>query len=429
MKLSIYIGGIVALQLAVGFATQLLIIRLAGLGDLTDSYFAAQTIPSVAISIIVSALQSAWLPRLSILSGDEAKWKKELATALGQAAVAGIGIFIIFVPTIKYWSHYLYPGFNLAQLESTIHFTIVLLIATFFTLQSALLTISLRSKELFIAAESVTLFGNILSLIAIFYSLPIWGVIAAVWITLFKSVLVFICQLKLAGWPSITLSKGLQSRESLKLIKPLLYGNLILKTSPLVDRYWASQAPTGSITLFNIAQTFIISLASIIERSLCTPLITSFSKYIFNKDYIGLKSAYKKGFLRITICIVVLTLLLILLKPVFLSITSKALNLKQSDSLQVWNLLAFSVGYLHAIVTGSLLVAVFYALNDTKKPMYISLFGFIFSLVLKMIGFNYFSLNGLAAASSIYLLINVFFYFYFIEQKLKKIQSELNHEH
>lgn len=429
MKVSLYIGVIVALQLAISMATQLLIVRSIGIGDTTDSYFAAQAIPSVLLSIIVSALQAAWLPRLSIASNSNELWRNELSTALGQATLAGGFIFIMIVATIHNWISIVYPGFSTSQLESTVYFTYIILAATFFNIQSAILTISLRSKDLFVTAESINLLSSGLSFVAVFITLPIWGLFSAAWIILIRSILTYTFQLKLVNWSLPSLSKGLKSSETWSLIRPLLWGNSLLKTSPLVDRYWASKAPTGSITIFNLTQTIIFSLAAIAERSFSTTVTTSFSKHVANKDYLGLKKSYRRGFLKITMFTLVIGLIFISTKSLFISTSSKALHLQLSDSEKIWDLLSLSLGYLHAVVSGSLLVAVYYALNDTRKPMYIGVFGFLISLVLKLIGFNYWSLNGLAAASSIYLLINIFFYFYYLELKIKKLQKETNHEH
>lgn len=420
---SLHIGALVALQLVFMIASQLLIVRFSGAGTITDSYIAAQTIPSVIISIITSVLQSVWLPRLSSTSKDATCWMGEQSKALGQAGIVSLGAVLLVIVTMLHWLDFLFPGFTKAQLQITAYFADLLLLASLFNIQSAILTLSLRTKGLFISAEMINLSGVVISLIAIFYALPIWGLVSAAWITVIRSVFVYIFQLKLAKWPCMSFSEGWKLKETWTLMRPLFMGTSIYKFSPLVDRHFASQAPTGSITVFSLAQLAVGALATVIERSICVTITPSFSKYIKNSDYEGLKAIYKKSLWQIAGAVFALGVILILTKPIFLVITSKLLNLEAYFLEKIWVLIILFLGYLYSVASGSILVAVFYALNDTKTPVYIGVIGFSFSLILKFFAFSYFGLYGLVAASSVYLTLNVCFYFVSLEKKLARLKG------
>ena len=404
-------------------ASQLLIVRFSGAGAITDSYIAAQTIPSVIISILTSVLQSVWLPRLSSTSSDINSWMGEQSRALGQAGIVSLAAVLLVVVTMLHWLDLVFPGFTKVQLQTTTYFTYLLLIASLFNIQSAILTLSLRTKGLFVSAEVINLLGVAISLIAIFYALPIWGLVSAAWITVIRSVFVYISQLKLAKWPCISFREGWKLKQTWKSMRPLFIGTSIYKFSPLVDRHFASQAPTGSVTIFSLAQLAISAIATVIERSICVTITPSFSKYIKNNDYQGLKAIYKKNLWQITGVVLALGVILILTKSIFLIVTSNLLSLEAYLLEKIWILLVLFLGYLYSVASGTVLVAVFYALNDTKTPVYIGVIGFFFSLILKFSAFSYFGLNGLVAASSVYLTLNVCFYYIFLEKKLTKIEG------
>ena len=80
-------GALTALQLIFNFLVQLLILRIVGIGHLTDAFIAAQAVPLVLFSIISVSLSSVWQPRLSLLNNNRVRWKDGQGVALGQAVI------------------------------------------------------------------------------------------------------------------------------------------------------------------------------------------------------------------------------------------------------------------------------------------------------------------------------------------------------
>ena len=61
-KQSISLAGMSFIQIAASFIVNILVLRLYGINDQTDSFVAAQVIPLMIIGILTSALNSVWLP-------------------------------------------------------------------------------------------------------------------------------------------------------------------------------------------------------------------------------------------------------------------------------------------------------------------------------------------------------------------------------
>jgi putative peptidoglycan lipid II flippase len=407
MKQAFSIGTLVALQLLVSFITQLLVIRIVGLGPSTDAYIAAQTVPAVIVAVITTALQSVWLPRLAVMNGDLVAWRQELSIAHGQAGLLGGGLLLFLGISLPFWLPLLFPGFDGLQKQAAMFFCIVLLLAAAFHTQSAILIVTLRARNRFMAAEVIALLGSILSLVAMYLALPLWGLTAAVWIVLARAIFVYCAQMSLTNWPPLSFTKGWACKETWTLMRPILFGVSIYKTSPLVDRYWASQAPAGGITTLNLAQTAMGALATILERTIGMPISPTLARHVVQGDYDGLRRAYRRGIFRSTIAVVCLGIILAALKPIFVEGAVIALNIDNEKATTLWLMCLLLMGYLHAAASGSVINHAFYAMGNTKTPVKVGLTGFVLSIGISAIGYLWFGLLGLALGTSIYYSFNM----------------------
>lgn len=419
MKQSLLIGIIVFIQLTATFTTQLIIIRVIGVGAETDSYMAAQAIPAVISAVLMSALQSVWLPRLSASSDNEKQWRKVLSIALGQGVILAIAVIVIIIATINIWINWLFPVFTENQLKHTNIYIVILSISALFTIQSAQLTIALRTKGKFYLAESINAIGIIASLIVVYWAAPLYGLFAIAVIALIRSVIIFSAQMLFIGRVEVSIINGWKHRETWHLMKPIFLGASLYKTSPLVDRYWASQATSGGLTILNLAQTGIAALATILDRSVCVPIITRFGWYIKQNDYKSLLKSYRLGLLNITIISIVYVIVMWIIKEPFVLMLQGVLNISIENATLFWTICLFLVGYMHVAASGTLPVAVFHALGDTQTPVVIAVIGFVLSLIAKSIGFIYNGLIGLVLATSLYYLINLILVSYYCERKIK----------
>lgn len=407
MKRSLILAVVVALQLLGTLITQLLVLRIVGIGPETDAYIAAQAAPMVLGAIITTALQSVWLPRLAVLSKDLTAWLKDQSIAQAQTLILGGALILLVAITVAWWLPIVFPGLTPKQHQDATLFSLVFLGSTLFNTQSALLSVALRTRDLFLAAEVVALLGTVISLVLIYTFVPIWGLEAAVWISLLKAIVVYIIQLGFAGWPRLSLRDAYACKETWRLMKPLLFGTSIYKTSPLIDRYWASLGSPGSLTLLSLAQTAMTSLATLIDRTISTQLTPSFARYVANSDYEGLKTSYRKGLLLVTIVVIVIGVALLATKPLFVWLSIKLLKLTIDTASTLWLMCLLLLGYLHVTASGTLAVAAFYAMNDTKTPVVVGVSGFVVSIGLKSLGFLLYGPLGLVAAISLYYIGNM----------------------
>lgn len=407
MKQGFYISVVVAIQLIVAFATQLIIVRLVGVGPSTDAFIAAQAVPSVLSAIIISALQSVWLPRMSVLLHDVTTWRGEQEGAQGQAFIMGAGVLFLVWFCSAWWQPILFPGLSVEQLHSASLYAGPMFIAAVLNIQSALLTIALRARDRFLISEVVAMVGTIISLVLILMALPRWGLEAVPWITAVRAVSVYLVQMGLADWPAVNIKAGLAAKDTWRSMRPLLLGASIYKTSPLVDRFWASQAPPGGMTTLNLAHTAMGALSTIIERSICMPVTPTLARFVAAKNYQGLRATYRAGVKRVTLVVLLLGVLLVSAYPLFVSVAVSLLKVNLGTAFDLWLFCVLLLGYSHVAASGTIVVASFYALGNTKTPVEIGVIGWVIGMLIKSIGFILFGLIGLVTGLTLYYLLNM----------------------
>lgn len=425
MNLRFNIAIVISMQIIASTLTQFYIIRVIGIGAETDIYIASMAIPTVVAAILITALQNIWLPRLSIYSDNLEAWRSEQAIAQGQGALLGIGIFILLFPTISIWFPLIFPGLSPEQYQTAIKYSFFLMFAVIFNIQSALLVAALRAIDRFMVSELIILIGTLISLVILYFILPKWGFMAVVWLALIRSILVYIVQLYFAKWPSISVRRAFIAKKAWSLLSPLLATRFLVNTSPLVDRYWASQAVSGTLTLLSLAQTAMGALSTILERTICMPVIPIFARKVKKADYIGVRKIYRRTLLQITIIVLIIGLILILSKSLFIMSVSILLNIQSDVASLLWLACVILLGYLYAGASGQIVNPVFYAMENTKTPSKIFLIGFIISLFIKALAFIHFGVIGLFCAISIYYMLNLLLSIVVLELNIaKKIRQK-----
>jgi peptidoglycan biosynthesis protein MviN/MurJ (putative lipid II flippase) len=186
-----------------------------------------------------------------------------------------------------------------------------------------------------------------------------------------------------------------------------LVGASLYKTLPLVDRALAGLAPSGGLTIFNLAQSGVGAIASVLERSVCLPITANFGRYVAEKRFGKLRSAYRSSVAKISLLTIIYIVVMLIGKSQFEYVVTAILKTPPSISESLWWLCISLVGYLHAAASGTLVVSAIQAFGDTKTPVKIGAIGFLLSLPLKVVGFYLFGLSGITLVSSVHYLANL----------------------
>lgn len=407
MKRASFLAILAATQVFGAIAIQLIIVRNVGIGAETDSYIAAQSVALVIAAILQAGLQSIWLPKLSACAAQPSTWKLTLESTIRQSIILSFAAFSILGLTTGVWMPPLFSAFAPQQIEMTKEFLLIFAISSILTIVSYQLTTALRTRDSFLASEAISAVATAALIPPIYYFAKPGELVYIAAALATRSLFIITIQLKLLAWPSVKWTNRISDRGSWAHMRPVLMGASLYKTLPLIDRAMAALAPPGALTIFNLAQTGVGALSSILEKSLCAPLTAQFGKYAAENRWSQLKRSYRYGIAKITAITALYVLVMVLCKDQIEILAATLLNVSPPMSETLWWLCILLAGYLHVAASGTLVTSVIHSLNDTKTPVKIAINGFILSLPLKIFGFVFFGIKGIVIGSSIHYIINM----------------------
>lgn len=409
---------LVSLQITSALGAQLFIVRHFGAGSTTDAYVASQTIPLLLSSIVTVSLQNVWQPRISQASNAQTA-RDELGKAQGQALVLLGACTILAWTTMHWWSSVLFPGIPEDEMALVYLLTPILLISSIFNCYASLNVTALRARDRFLFPEVIVACTEVCALAALLHLLPKYGIATVAVVSLSKTILLSLVFHAATGRPSVNFSAGLREKNSLAALLPLLAGSSIYKTSPIVDRYWSSQASSGSMTLFYLAQSSFGAIARVVDRSLCQPETPGIARLWRSRSTSQILQIYRKCILKVAFVAILLAVGLAVGRPLIIAGLSLALTLQEDSASQLWWISLFLTVYVFASSAGSIVVGTFYAIGDTKTPVSLGLISFILGVAIKSACFLIAGIEGLAAGLSIYYLFSLLLSCGALEKKLR----------
>lgn len=419
-RLGLSLGLLAGVQLLAALALQLVVLRIVGSGAMTDAFIAAQTVPMVLVAVFATPLQSLWQPRLAVAATDHARWHAQQRLAQGQMLWLMGAVAMLVAATAPLWLRALFPGLDAAARSPAIEMMRVLCAAALLNGQALLLTVALRGKERFLAAEVVAATGALAAAVAALWIVPRAGVVGAAWIGALRAAAVYAVLFVLAGRPLPVLRDALRAADTWRQLRPLLAGASVYKLSPLVDRYWGSQAPVGGLTLLTLSQTGLAALGQMIERAVCMPVTPRLAQLADARDFGAMRALVRERIVSVSWIAAALLLLLLAARPGWDGLMQAALRLPPAASQQLWWLCVLLLGYLHVVAAGALPVAAFVALGDSRTPVRVGVIGFLIGTSLKSLAFLAGGLEALALTTSIYYAGSLLVMYKLLEARLER---------
>jgi putative peptidoglycan lipid II flippase len=418
VRLNLSLGAVAAAQLAANMVLQIVVLAVVGAGPQTDALVAAQALPQVVLAVLTVSMQSVWQPRMSIAASDSATWLDAQRAAQGQAILLFGGAFVLLAASSAWWTRLLFPGFTAEQQALMRDMSLPLLASTVFTGQSALYTTAQRARSHFLGPELTTLAVTVVSIAVVAVAVHRFGVQAAAWTLLARAIVVAVALHIAAGRARPSMSRGWRDSRIWSQLRPMLAGSSLYKTAPLVDRYWSSHAPAGGVTLLNLAQLGMGALATVLERSIATPVVPRLARHVEQHDLEGLHREVKGCVRRITVATLVVGVSVAAAWPLWTVACAKVLKLDPAMARELWLLSLLLLGYLHVVASGAVVVAAFCALGEAQTPVKIGIPAFLVSVAVKSAAFLAWGLLGLAAATSLYYVTNFFILAWLLRRRI-----------
>ncbi len=428
-----------ALSNLIGLIRQILISRAFGTGSAIDAFYAASTYPDLIFSLVAGgALSSAFIPTFTGLLVNEDRrgaWKlaSSIVNLILLVLIALSVISAILAPQII--RYVLAPDFPPNEQALAASLLRILLISPAIFGVSGLIMGILNTHQRFLLpalAPSMYWLGMILGLL---FFVPSMGIFGLAWGAVLGAALHLIVQLPdLLRLPAHLYlpSLGLDNpavREVGRLIAPRLLGVAVVQINFVVNVIIASGLPVGSLTAIKNAWMVMTVPEVVIAQAIAIAALPTFSAQAARGAPEEMRNSLAATLRGVLLLSLPASLGLILLRqPLIALLLQHGEFDAHSTDLVAWALLWYSVGLIgHSMV--EVLSRAFYALHDTKTPVFVGtaamtlnvVFSIAFARLFEQIGWM--PHGGLALANSLATALEMSALFILMRRRLKGING------
>lgn len=415
-----------------GFIRDRILAGNYGAGDDLDIYYAAFRLPDLIFELlVVGALGAAFIPIFSkLITKSDQKRAWQCASGVFFMIVGtmfGLSVIgIIFAPALM---HVIVPGFPAEKMEQTVELARVMFLSPIFLSASAVLGGVLVSFRRFILYSMAPLFYNVGIIIGATVIAPRMGLIGLAWgvvLGAFLHFIVHIIAVKKAGFkvivPRAMIHKNKDVWNVLTLMVPRMFSSASNQISLLLITFFASTLAAGSLTIFSFAnniQGVILGLVGIPFAIASFPVLSNKFAIGDDKAFSGVLSQTLR---RILYYAVPLSMILFVLREQVVRIVYGAGQFSIEDTILTSQILGILCLSLFAQSAIPLLARGFYAMQNTKTPLYIALGAQTINAFLIILLIRQFEIYAIAIAFSIAVTVNAFLLFIILHRRIEDFE-------
>ena len=437
-KIISIVGSLTFLSRILGYFRDLLIARVIGAGLISDCFFVAFKLPNLFRRILgEGAMNAAFIP---VVSGVRAKSGKKNADVffsnifsfLLVALLAFVLILEVFMPLII---TLIAPGFsdNPEKFNHSINLTRLTFPFVLFICLTSLMGAYLNTLGKFasMAVTPIILNLSLIFTLLIFFKsenlflisstlsfvVSIAGIIQVIW--MYYNIRRNKSKLSINFSFLNTFKRNKEIHKFFKLLLPAILGNGAYQINLLIDMILASTLPDGSISFLYYADRVNQLPLGVLGIAIGTALLPVLSSQVKkNQKKEAEKSISKAIKFGILFSIPAFFGLLIFSENIISFLFFRGAFEYKDVQATSSALIALCCG-LPAFIMIKILVIPFFANEDTKTPIKISLFCMSINLILNLILIREFLHVGLAISTSVSAWINFILLFYILNKNLK----------
>lgn len=422
------------LMIAVGVSRVLGLVRdrmLAGhfTTDELGIYFAAFRLPNLLFELLVmGALTTAFIPvftKLLTKKSEKEAWRM-------ASIVMNYGLLFLLILTIpmllfaEHISRFFAPGFNNEQIaQMTIYTRYMLVFQVFPLMIGNFLTGMLQSYQIFFIPALAPILYNVGIILGIFFLSSTVGLYAPVIGVIIGAILFFVIQVIPIIYLRYTHSWSLDAKtEGVKevgdLMLPRTIGVGVGQIDTTVDLMLASLMGSKMVTVFQFAQHLQHLPIGLFGATIAQAALPSLSRSNAVNETRTFKDQLVSGIHQILFFVLPVSVFFIVLR---IPITRLVFGSEQFDweatvltgkTLSAFSISLFAQGLIH------LLARAFYALYDTKTPVFVGIFSIIVNAVLSIVMVNIFRLPvwSLGLSTSIASILQAFILMVLLQKRI-----------
>ncbi len=381
-----------------------------------DAYNAAFRLPDLIFKLLVTgALSASFIPVFSdYLHKDPKQANKIASTVINLLFLVFIVAAVMLLIFTRPLSELIATGFTPQQFDLMVNLTRILLIAQIFFLISNFITAVLQVNQIFLIPAMAPIVYNLFIILSIFTLAPQFGLYGVAYGAVVGAFFHLSIQLPITRKVGFNYSfiadiklKGV--REVIRLMIPRSLSLGLGEIENTVTLFFSSTLPVGSFSLLNLALQLIYLPSRIFGTTVGQASLPILSKNIARNELDIFRQTVNKTLLQsLFISLPIATLILVLRLPI-VRIAYGSRQFPWEATVLTAQTLAFLTPVIVSQSVIQILIRSFYALHNTKTPLYISSVALVFNFVLNysFIKFTNLGILGLAISSSVSNLIQV----------------------
>jgi putative peptidoglycan lipid II flippase len=413
------VGAATFLSRVLGFLRDAVIAWFFGVGLSTDAFIAAFRIPNLLRKLFgEGSLSHAFVPvfteYLTKQGQTQAIKLARSALWLLSAILAAISILgILLSPLIV---HVIAPGFagTATKLSLTVTLTRIMFPYVFFICLVALCMGILNALGHFATPALAPVLLNLAMISAVLFicphfAQPVVGLAVGVVI---GGVMQLLLQLP------VLIRKGIQFWQKTKIFHPglkkigkmmlpVIIGGAVYQINILVGTLLASFLKEGSVSYLYFADRLVQFPLGIFAVATATAVLPSLSRQASAKDFAALKTTFADALkLLLFVTIPAMAGLIVLREPIIAVLFQRGEFDAEATRLTAYALLYYGIG-LWAFSAVRIVVATFFALQDTRTPVQTAVVSIIVNILLGILLMRPLAHGGLALATSLASIVNL----------------------
>ncbi len=417
------IGGLTAISRVFGFARDMLLARVLGAGLVADAFQLAFTLPNTFRRLFAEgAFSVAFVPMYSrALHGSDGKPGSEEAAE--KFADDVLAVFVWVLSAFSALAMVIMPGIvwllarEYGNVAGKFELSVVLSRMTFpylfFISLVAMLSGLLNARSRFGPGAFAPVLLNIFLISGILIGRELRGgsgddtvvgysLAAAVSLSGVAQFLYLWWESRRAGVRlKVTMPKLTpEVRRMGALILPATFGAGIYQISQLVDTFFATSLPQGSLSLLKLADRLNQMPLGIVGIALGTAILPMLSRHIHTGDAKEAQRLQTNAFEIATLLTLPAAMALAVCAPAFCTAFFVGGKFTATDGAIMAQIVVALVAGLPAYVVVKILNPGFFAREDTRTPVWTALTSLIFNVGLNLYVVNRYGIVGLAAATA-----------------------------
>lgn len=412
----------------IGFGREMLIAAYYGATAESDAFFFANSMPTMMFPTVCSSVSTAFVSLyVKRLENDgEALGDRYASRMLNTTVLLGLTLSMIGVLLSPLFVTIFAPGFAAGQKELAVHLSRLSMASFVLSMLQYMLTAILNSKQRFVSVQISALFYSlcVVTITVIIGSgqsmdALMWTVIFA---ALIQTLALVVCCIGHFRYRPAEKPFYSETAQLLHLALPILLGNSVIQINTIVDKALGSMLPEASLSALNYGNVLSSLVTSVFVVSLSTvlyPTLTSSAAQGNTAQYKQMLTESLSGLSLLLIPISVITVLSA--KDIVSFAYARGAFDEKAVEYTAVVLTCYGPMFVFSGIR-EILTRGFFAVQDTKTPMWNSSIGVGCNIVFSLLFVRWLGIAGIALGTTVSSLISAIL----LLRSIRKKRSELS---